>query len=288
MRKIIVRTLPYLAAILTGCIFFILAQKFEEVYYDLMINIAAAFFAIPLLFLFYETARNFSRKKLTKEIFDYAKMQIDREILSITNQLSKVLYSYKDHELSEQKVSSLISTTESQIKIILEGNTYLGFQIFKQWEFSEKGLQSVLQNPFILERLEDDQTISIIELLKSLRLMETVQTNPKLYIPTKNKSDSFKIQKGTEISAQNEHLPNRYLLLESIGNDKFVIRDFGDIPQYKVSDCLNLYVINPKHLRMYAAAIYGLSQKIDSWLKLTGDEFLIDTKMFRFTTIPST
>ena len=77
--------------------------------------------------------------------------------MSITNQLSKVLYSYKDHELSEQKVSSLISSTESQIKIILEGNTYLGFQIFKQWESSEKGLQAVLQNPFILERLEDEQ-----------------------------------------------------------------------------------------------------------------------------------
>lgn len=99
-KKVLLKSLPYLAAIITGEFFYFLANKMDPNYYDLFINISAAFFAIPLLYFFYETAKSFSHKRLNREIFDYAKMQIDRELLSILNQLQKIVYTLDRKDFS--------------------------------------------------------------------------------------------------------------------------------------------------------------------------------------------
>lgn len=281
LKKRLLKSLPYLAAIITGGIFYFLAINVDQKYYNLLINIAAAFFAIPLLYFFYETAKSFSHKKLNKEIFDYAKMQIDRELLSILNQLQKIVYTLEEKDFSNKAINNFLALQKKQIEDQMKENIYLGFQIFKHWETSEKGLHELLRNPFILGKMEDEQIISIIKVLKNLRTLETIQRIDELYIDTEQKAKGYKVQSGIEMNPENKKLPDRHILLKHLTEDKFVVYDFGDIARYNLEKCLNYYEINKKRLSSYAEVIFDLLTDINSWLDATGLEFIIDTKMFK-------
>ena len=98
--KNLLKILPYLASFLAGCLFYYLGIS-NEVVYDLFINISAAFFAIPLIYLFYQLTYKRIHKTLIKEINDYLKMQIDKEILSIINQLQKIVCPLEKKDFSE-------------------------------------------------------------------------------------------------------------------------------------------------------------------------------------------
>ena len=84
--------MPYGLSILAGFLFYIIGIKLNDNLKGLFINISSGFFAIPLVFLFYEIARDSASKELNKEIFDYAKIQVDREIMSVLNQLGKMVF----------------------------------------------------------------------------------------------------------------------------------------------------------------------------------------------------
>lgn len=279
--SIFLKSLPYLAAIITGGFFYLLANELNSVYYDLLINISATFIAIPFLYLFYETTKSFSTKKLNREIFDYAKMQIDREIMSTLNQLQKMIYTLDEKTFTTKSITNLLSMSEKEIKNEAEKNKYLGFQIFKNWEMNEDTLHEVLKNPFILEKLENKQVISIIKMLKSIRNIEYIQKIDGLYLDTNEKTEDYIIQNGIELNSKTP-FPQRYLLLKLLEKDKFIVWDFGDIPKYNIEKCLNYYKINSEMLDVYSKAIFELLETINFWLESTENEFIVDTKSFKF------
>lgn len=208
--KIIFRIFPYFICAVAGITFFIVGKELNGDLKGLVHGIAGAFLSIPVLYLIYELSREFSEKKLNKELFDYAKMQIDREVLSITNQLSKVIQPYDKHDFSFKGISTFLSKNKNQIKELLESSEYLGFQVFKNWSVSERNIHAILENPFILQRLENDQSISIVSLLKEIRAFESVQKEvKKLYEVTSNKAEGYQIQGGKDINPSNIEYPNR-------------------------------------------------------------------------------
>ena len=265
-KKKLLKSLPYVAAIITGGVFYFLAIFLDEKFYDLLINIAAAFFAIPLLYFFYDTAKSFSHKKLNKEIFDYAKMQVDRELLSILNQLQKIVYTLEEKDFSNEAINKFLSLKKEELESKLRANKYLGFQVFKHCEVSEKGLHELLKNPFILEKMQHEQIISVISVLKSLRNLETIQKTDELYIKTEETAKGFKVQSGIDINSENKKFPDRHILLKHLAEDKFVVSDFGDIPQYHLEKCLKYYKINNKLIVYYAEVISDLLRDINRWL----------------------
>lgn len=281
MKKTLFKVLPYFASILAGFLFYLIGIKLSENFKGLFINISAAFFAIPFIYLFYQTAQKFSKKKLNKEIFDYAKMQIDREILSIVNQLSKIVYPLEERIMSLNGINNFLSIEKDDIKENISKKKYLGFQVFKKWEVSEDNLQGILKNSYILSSLEDEQIITIITLIKSLRYLEQIQKIEDLYIKTDKKATPFKIVSGKEPNEGNIKFPDRCVLLKNLSDNNFSVVDFGDFPQYDTDKLLQIFKVNEKHLEVYADAIFDLISDINNWINLTGGEFLIDTKMFR-------
>ena len=203
-RQIVLRVWPYLSCILAGLILFLVGIRLAEDFKGLFLNMAAAFFVIPFLYLIYELARKSSQKKLNKELFDYAKMQIDRELMSIVNQLIKLVYPYQKQNFSFQGIQEFLSQNSSQIRNVIQSSDYLGFQTLKNWSISEKNLHSILENSFILHCLEDDQIISVISILKEVRSLESVQRNvADLYVDTEKKADNYKIRSAKEIGDRN-------------------------------------------------------------------------------------
>lgn len=259
-----------------------MATKLDGDLKGLILSIAAALFAIPFLYVIYELAQKISKKKLNKELFDYAKMQIDREVLSIISQLMKIVCPYEGQDFSLQGVQAFLSQSERQIRELIDNSDYLGFQVFKNWSISERNIHSILENPFIVQRLEDEQTISIIGILKTLRMLEDVQRRiDDLYEVTDKITDSYKIQSGRELSDENVEFPNRYLLLKHLVDDKYQVADFGDFHRYQLCKLLNTCKVNRKYSEAYANVIYDILKQINEWLELSGSEFLVDTRMFR-------
>ena len=131
IKKNLLRILPYFASIIAGLLFWFIGLGLSGDIKSLFIGLSAAFFAIPLIYLFYQKAHNLSQKSLNKEMFDYAKMQIDKEVLSIINQLHKTVYPLEERNFSQAGVSKFLSIGKDDLKETLSKNEYLGFQIFK-------------------------------------------------------------------------------------------------------------------------------------------------------------
>lgn len=281
MKKFVLKALPYLVSISAGFIFYLLGELLQENTRGFFINISATFFAIPLIYLFYQLVDSFSHKKLNKEIFDYAKMQVDREILSILNQAYKIIYSLEEKEFSRKTINNLLSLKKEEIKKIVSKKEYLGFQIFKEWEVSENELHQILKNSYVLERLEDEQIIDIILVMKDLKHLEGIQRIKDLYLETNKKVNSYKVVSGTKINERNIKFPDRYLLLKNLGDNNFLVEDFGDFRPYNIEKLLHFFIVNKEFLEIYSDALFGLMKDINSWLDLTGREFVIDTRMFK-------
>jgi len=279
--RLLLKIWPYTASLITGYLLYIVGSKMEGDAKGLVQNISAAFVAIPCLYVIYELAQRFSTKRLNKEIFEYGKMLIDREALSIVSQLIKSVYSYETRDTSFQGIRTFLSLEKINVKGIIEQTKYLGFQAFKAWIVTENKLHEILCNAFILQRMDDDQIISVITLIKSLRRLEAIQKIETLYKITERKAENYQMQSGKAINPANKEYPDRYLLLKYLKDDKYIVTDFGDFAPYQSNKLLNICFVQPQFIDTYADAICDVISDINRWLELTGDEFLIDTKMFR-------
>ncbi len=281
LKKTLLKILPYFVSVVVALLFYFTGLKLSENIRGLFINIAAAFFAIPLIYLCYQVAHNRSQKRLNKEAFEYRKMEVDREILSIINQLQKIVYPLEERDFSTKGINEFLSIGKHHLEEVLSKNEYLGFQIFKKWEVSEDNLHKVLENSFMFKRLQNEQIASIISIIKSLRNLESVQQSEELYARTNKKVTSHKIVSGKELNEENIKLPDRYLLLKELGDNKSQVADFGDFPPYNINKLLQIFTIKEKYLETYSSSILDLIGEINIWVDLTGGEFIIDTEMFR-------
>ena len=151
---------------------------------------------------------------------------------------------------------------------------------YLKWEVSEENLHDILKNSYILDRLSDDQIISVILIIKELRALERTQRSKDLYIATNKNATSYRIEAGRGLNKENIKYQDRYLLLQDLGDNTSLVADAGDIPLYNVDKLLKIFSISDKYLEEYADRILHLIMGVNNWLDLTGKEFVIDTKMF--------
>ena len=282
MKKLLIGSWPYLTCLIAGFLLYSIGIQSKEDPKALFINIAATLFAVPLLFLVYDQAKKFSSRKLNKELFDYAKMQIDREVLSIVRQLMKIVLPYDKQDKSHKELQTFLNMSKTGFLALFESETYLGFQVFKLWASSENNLTKILQNPFIVQKLEDDQTIAIIKLLKSVHWLEDIHRNiDDLYELSDTKESRYEIKSGAQISQFNTDFPDRRVLLKRLDKDKLMVMDFGDFAPYEISKLLKSCRVNSNYADDLASAIFDIINFVNGWLKATGDEFIVDTRMFR-------
>jgi len=288
MKKWLLIACPYFVCVVVGTALFVVASALSGDASSLFLGIAGAFFAIPCLYVLYESARRFSNRKLTQELFEYAKMQIDTEVLSIVNQLMKIAHPYEERDFTLNGIRAFLALSEVDLRTALQGNEYLGFQVLKDWSVSIRNAIAILENPFILQRLDNDQAISVVALLKRLTSFEVIHKRvSNLYRITNKQAEGYKVQAGREISDRNVEYPDRYLLLRHLIDDKYVVADFGDFPLYQVPKLLNICKMNKAYTRVYADELFGLVQAVNDWLYCTGNEFIIDPKTFKFAFAPT-
>lgn len=282
MKKIVLKSLPYLICLIVGSIFLIVTFTIpSEELKGLYSNLAATFFGIPLVFLVFETTKAFSNRKLNAEIFDYVKMLVDTQALSATKHLIKMVYSYERNKNTFGDIVDTINLKKEELATLLKTEKRIGFQIFKKFEVDEQNIQSLLNNSLLLQSMSNEQIICIIKLLQSMRQLSLLRRESDLFIATDEKLSNYKAIKGSSINPTNNILPNRYMLLKSISNDKSLVVDFGDFTDQIKEDCNKVYEVNIKQEELLIETLFELLSNVNNWLAVTGNEFIIDQKIFR-------
>lgn len=283
LKQFFYRSLPYITSLFVGVGLYFFTTFLTGNIHDLLINVSASLIAITVILIFYELIKSLSERKLNIEIFEYGKMQVDREVLGVVHQLMKFIYPLEGIDFSQKGVTKFLNTKQTELKQILKDNSFMGFQVFRTWEAYELNIENILKNPLITEKFENDQIITVIKLLKGVRELSELQRSQDVFAQENRKPliSNYKLVKGSKINSQNERYPDRYLLLKSVGGNKFKVLDHPDIPEFRKKNAFNSYKINPKLVDFYSLALLELINSVNVWLKLTGYEFLIDTKMFK-------
>ena len=280
MKRTLIKILPYLSVIAFAILFYVIGINSNDNIKNVLLGISGAFISIPLLFLFYDLITNYSNKKVNKEILDYVKVQVDTILLSIISQLIKMIYSIEHQTKTLNDFRLFLNLDKDTLRNAIISEQKIGFQVLKEFDINEENLHKLLSNAFIIEKLENDQIISIIKLIKCIRELIWAQNNG-LFECLDQKVKGFKLWKGTDLNEINTEFPDRYLLMREITNNKASVEDFGDFAKYKVENLLNYYKVRDDCQVYFTEAVYDLIQVINTWLALTGNEFLIDNKVFR-------
>jgi len=243
-KRTLIRLIPFLISATAGVALYFLAGETVSNVNSILINLSATLLAVPLIYMFYQFFVNMSEKRLNKEIYDYSKMLLDTEILSILNQLGKFLYPNYEFKLNPESVKVICNLNERELAKMLTGCEYLGFQVKKNWESSIKDISEKIHNNQIINRMNADLLCIVISLLKSIHGFELFIRRVDYLSKTEKQSREYRIISGTELNPiENNKLPDRLILLKKIDEERGIVIDFGDFKKYQAVDLLNYYKI---------------------------------------------
>lgn len=273
--KLFIKCLPYFISLIVAFIILIIGMFVKNQYVSSLLNsISASFFAIPLIFIFYQRVENYSKNKLNKEIFEYCQIGVNNEILSISNQIHKIIHPLKGYKYKDS-IFEIFNLSESQLEEILKNNEFLGFQVYKHWEVTINHLEKLLENPLILRNFDDDIIKCVISILKHIYRLKNLLDGKDLYYDTGKHSTEYIVVKGTDINKENKLYPDRYLLMKPIDSKHSVVIDFGDIYQYNKDKYLKVFKINDKYVSILALEICTLLKDFNTWNKLIGNQLIL-------------
>ncbi len=286
MKKIIIKSLPYTSSVIFGAaIFYIAINPKISIYKDLLINISATLLAIPLILGVFDFIKAITDKKLNHEIFDYIKVNIDSELILLTGNLDKSLYTQQEMKQrfnALKSINTFLSMDIPQIQKTLSEKEFVGFFIFKRVEVRGKAIDEILKNPLFVSKLNNDQIISLIEIKKAISNLETVLLMKELYQNTGNVLKDHKVVNALDISVENKEHPDDYILMQYAGTDKFIVIDSGTFSNYRANECaLKYYKVNLELVDVYATSIYMVIESINKWVSITNGELLFHSRMFR-------
>lgn len=249
---------------------------------NLLVNIAAALLAVPVVYFIYELTRGISTRRLRVTLFDEAKVRIDTEMLSVLNQMSKLLIDYERYRFSREWVLVFLNGKVDEIGQMLRAGEYAGFQVFKSWDSSIEHFASLLDSVSLHRVLTDEQLIAVVEVKTGVERLDYFLRNTEgLFTKSGTQLTEYRVSSGDDLGFEPSKLPNHILLLRVLAKGDCRIADFGSFAKGRIDDLLEVYRVGDKHAVEYASNIRLVLDGIESWVKLTGSEFIMDEKMFR-------
>ena len=224
----------------------------------------------------------FQKGLLFDEIQDLLKKEVDTEILTLTNWLSKIVLGYQEGANLMQRTGRLLNLEENELKSMLSDSEFLGFQVFKTFEEVEAKLKRLLDKVISSSYFQSDiarTLVNIIDWVGCFNAYTKGRSTPDLFQQTTKISKEYNVVSGQELNPENiKNYPNRYILLKKIDTSKGRVLDFGDFTEKdKIKKMLHVFRLNPKHKDNYIHHIAEFNKLINNWLDLTNGEFILDT-----------
>lgn len=211
---------------------------------SLAINISAALISIPIIFIVYEIWHEKSQKKLNESVYSYAQNEMSVALQEIKEQMrffidgafvyfedgddenieklklkmnenAKVLYTedgepyqkkYQLEHFEDTEETDIYSFEKDTIVEVIHDARYLSYQLIDlEVHTNLQKLESLLNNSFIMERLDDEKTQIIVHLVEAMKMLESfLQNHDDLFLKT-----SISIQ-GFDIQVEDENIYNLF------------------------------------------------------------------------------
>ena len=278
MKKSILRIIPFLISLIAGILIYYLALYIPTTNVNLVslfINISATLIGITVTYFSYSFFKEYSDRKLNQTLFNYAKSKIDNEILGILMQLQKIVYSFDNMDRSFVGLTTLLHLSKQDLIEQLSNVELLGYQIFKKWDFSLTNIEKVMENPYTLKYLTNEQIISLVHILTKVEDLNAIYLYGRkdMFENTKKVSSEHTI-----IPPYQPNLLERSILLKKIKGkkDEGIVVDSGDILHNDLKYALNIFKV--KNTEEYSQNISELLEAIRHWLNLTGNKLFVILK----------
>lgn len=215
---------------------------------------------------------------LFDKIDDYIKQKVDTEILTIAGHLGKLLFGYKGKSAPEM-LQLVTNLTNEEIEKNIKAQKLIGFQIFKNFQIHEKKFREIADSAISSVHQNREMARPLVELVSWVSRYDALNSprNKDTWFKEINESSiDYKIVPPSKM-AKNDDLPNRYILLKKIDEEKGVVTDFGDFTYLqRIQSLLNYYELNEENVATLISIIRHFIDAVDDWLNLTNGEIIID------------
>lgn len=271
----------------TICVFNSEFAKIEDLPFDIR-------FRKPLV---YNTTEELSavRDQLTKSLFSsienivntriidkreylQTKSIVDILIQSILIDVCRLLYDKGENEVERFDYPKLLSSTTSDIEYFLKNKELLGFHLFKNISLNIDELIKFFKDELETYFLSESEKRILAKMVFSLRDYRKLLHSSKTFIDN-GKCSKYILASGHKMNPQNS--PNSYLLLKPLYNGKSVVISGGDFAPEIIDKLLSLFTIQQQYLQLFSQCIYEIVALTNEWIKITGNYFIANPKVFK-------
>ncbi|HJE03048.1 MAG TPA: hypothetical protein K8U92_04140 [Aliarcobacter thereius] len=279
--------------------FFISDIYLKDNIQGLFINISATLISIPIVFIVYEIWQEKTHRKLNESVYSFAKNEMTQNLLKIKEQMKffmegafvyfgnndividdedigniKLTIPEKnqieniDEEEFENNEDDIYSFEKDTIVPLIYDNRYLYFQILDlDISFLVEDMEKVLNNSFIMERLDDEKTQIIVHLIEALKMLDSfINLHDDLFLKTDIKIDNMEIEKIDK---------NIYQLVYKEKDYKQILEIKEIFHKTKVDKLSKVYIINPDYCAVFGDLVHEVLDCIKNWID-SGESIFVD------------
>lgn len=295
-----IKILPKLIIVFVGfALFFISDIYLKDNIQGLFINISATLISIPIVFIVYEIWQEKTHRKLNESVYSFAKNEMTQNLLKIKEQMkffmegAFVYFGNNDIVIDDEDIGNIKLTMREKNQIenideeefenneddiysfekdtivpLIYDNRYLYFQILDlDISFLVEDMEKVLNNSFIMERLDDEKTQIIVHLIEALKMLDSfINLHDDLFLKTDIKIDNMEIEKIDK---------NIYQLVYKEKDYKQILEIKEIFHKTKVDKLSKVYIINPDYCAIFGDLVHEVLDCIKNWID-SGESIFVD------------
>ncbi|MFA6761210.1 MAG: hypothetical protein WCR69_09225 [Sulfuricurvum sp.] len=256
----------------------------------LFINISATLISIPIVFIAYEIWQEKTHKKLNESVYSFATNEMTQNLLKIKGQMKLfmegafVYFDNNDIVIDDEDIGNIKLTVREKYQLeninneefedneddiyslekdtiapLIYDNRYLYFQILNlDISFLVEDMEKVLNNSFIMERLDDEKTQIIVHLIEALKMLDSfINLNDNLFLKTDIKIDNLEVKKVDK---------NIYQLVYKEKNYKQILEIKQILEKIKVDKLTKVYIVNPDYCIIFGDLVHEVLGCIKDWI----------------------
>ena len=295
-----IKILPKLIIVFVGfALFFISDIYLKDNIQGLFINISATLISIPIVFIVYEIWQEKTHRKLNESVYSFAKNEMTQNLLKIKEQMkffmegAFVYFGNNDIVIDDEDIGNIKLTMREKNQIenideeefenneddiysfekdtivpLIYDNRYLYFQILDlDISYLVEDMEKVLNNSFIMERLDDEKTQIIVHLIEALKMLDSfINLHDDLFLKTDIKIDNMEIEKIDK---------NIYQLVYKEKDYKQILEIKEIFHKIKVDKLSKVYIINPDYCAIFGDLVHEVLDCIKNWID-SGESIFVD------------
>lgn len=300
LKLLILKLWPKLLVVLVGVgLYWLVTTYLEGDLKALFIGISSTLISIPFIIIFYEIWREETHRKLNESAYDFAQNQMMVSIGAIKSKLDELIkgafiyldqtaYVIDDEDIENIRFNKrsddfpgyddewdddLLSFELANIFEAITDARYLGYQLRDiNIEGESSDLQALLANSFIMDRVDDNKTRIIINLVKSVKMLHSfLELHHDVFVRSSIRIHGLELQNMDAGIIALVYAPE-----DSPAEEEAQVFDINVFdPALSQENLLSVYVVNPDYYAVLSDHINDVLDWIRQW-KLHADSIYID------------